>query len=318
MEKVGGALTTPRLTVHLNDIVSANKVLLCYTQWVISQSDIQSSSLVSLAVHQQAARKHARYWQENLQPVTQQIIAEISRLSRVFLEKLTSLQQIIAKGKIKNKNGINEFVTIIKYLKSNLVVNDHNNQEIIAKLESFYSKLSHDERNFNSDLSEAQDALIGDEEELKVLQKQLRSIDKAINRDKVLVEGGFLLIWVAVGGAIDLEKQKKAKQSTEVKMTVKRQELMALNAAKQQINGFVKSVEIASQATAMLQEGWNALKVDLEEVVMRLEKLTPQQAVEYLTPLLVAAKKDWQIFYDEAEKLKAKVNADCCPLQFPV
>ena len=257
-----GALSNSQLAVSLNEVVAANKVLHYYTQSIIAQRDIHISALPGLAAHQEMARNHARYWQDNLQPVTKQRISDTTHFFKVFRERLTSVQNLIEQMKDEEERVKNEVVTTIKFLIKKLAIVICGNKEFITKLDTFYSLLIYDERNFNSDLSEAQQNLIGDEEELKELQNQLASIDKSIDRDKALIEGGFLLIWVAVGGAIDLKKQEKAKRKTDVKIAVKRQELVALNAVQKQVNGFVKSVKPSSQATRTLEQGWDALKDD--------------------------------------------------------
>ena len=307
-----GALSNVQLVTKLNAVVDANTVIQYYTKSLVEQRDIQLSVLENLPVHQEMARKHARYWQDNLELDIQRRIADTILFSKSFLERTDTLQILIDQMKEENEKAKADFIAIIKSLISKLVIVVCNSKQIIAKIEKFDSMLSHDERNFNIELKEAQTKLIGDEEELKVLQKQLESIDKAIDRDKALIAGGILVIWVAVGGAIDLKKQETARHDATVKIAMKRQELMALNAAKQQINGFVGSISSASQATTMLEQGWAALKSDLEEAVSELEGLTAKQAVEYLVPSLESAKKEWKVALDEAEKLKPKANLSWC------
>ena len=185
------------------------------------------------------------------------------------------------------------------------IVVDHT-KDITTKVGEFSSMLNQDTRNFRWDSEEAQKKIIGDSGDRKALQDQLDAINKAIDRDTALIAGGVIVFWLAVGGGIDLKKQEEAKHDVQLKLAIDNQELMALNAAKCQIDGFVNSMPPVSSASTTLEEGWASLKSDFEEVITELKSLSTTGAADYLGPLLETAKKDWMVAVDRAEQLQPK------------
>ena len=301
-----GKLSSSQLVNQLDGVVDASTVVGYYVQSVIQQGDIKLAALESLPAHQNLARKHAQYWRDNVEPEIQQCVTDTIHFSRAFLGKCDTLQLLIDQLKNGNQKAKDEFATTIDTLIDNLDIVAGHTKDITTKVGEFSSMLNQDTRNFRSDSEEAQKKIIGDRGERKALQDQMDAINKAIDRDIGLIAGGVLIIWLAVGGGIDLKKQQSAKHDVQLKLAMENQELMALNAAKCQIDGFVNSMPPVSSASTTLEEGWASLKSDFEEVITELKSLSTTDAVDYLGPLLETAKKDWIVALDKAEQLQPK------------
>ena len=204
-----------------------------------------------------------------------------------------------------NQQAKNEFTLTIRTLTVKLDAVVSNAKDVTTDVEQFSQKVNQDTRNFKSDSEEAETKIIGDNGDLKALQDQLDAINKAISRDIGLIAGGILNMWLAVAGGIDLKKQEDAKHDVELKMAMERQELMALNAAKSQIDGLVESMVPNSSALTSLEGAWASLKSDFEEVAAELKSLLTTSAAGFLGPLLETAKKDWKVALDRAKQLQA-------------
>ena len=300
-----GKLSSPQLVKQLNGVVDANTVVSYYCKSVIEQKDIKLAALENLPAHQNIARKHAQHWQGSVEPKIQQCVIDTMNFSSAFLGKYDHLNSLIDQMKNGNQQGKDKFTTTIGTLTVQLDAVVGHAKNVTTEVGQFSQTLNQDTRNFKSDSEEAQTKIIGDNGDLKALQDQLDAINKAIDRDRRLIAGGILICWLAVAGAIDLKKQEDAKHDVDLKMALGKQELMALNAAKSHIDGFVGSMVPVSSALTSLERAWASLKSDFEEVTTELRSLSTTSAAGYLGPLLETAKKDWDVALDRAKQLQA-------------
>lgn len=300
-----GKLSSPQLVNQLDGVVDAKTVVSYYCKSIIAQRDIKLTALENLPAHQNTARKHAQYWQERVEPRIQQCFTDTVNFSSAFLGKYDHLKSLIDQMKKGNQQAKDEFTTTIGTLTVQLGAVVGHAKDVTTTVGQFSQMLNQDTRNFKSDSEEAQAKIIADNGELKALQDQLDTINKAIDRDIGLIAGGILSIWVSVAAGIDLKKQKDAKHNVELKMAMERQELMALNAAKSHIDGLVESPVAVSSALTSLEGAWASLKNDLEEVTEELKGLSTPSAAAFLGPLLETAKKDWEVALDRAKQLQA-------------
>lgn len=305
VNRMPAKLSNGQLPNQLSGVVNGTKVVDTYVQAILAQPDIEISALENLPAHQALARKHAKFWQTQVKPDIQQSITDTIEFSNAFLGKYDTLNKLIQKLKNGDGNAKTEFISEIDSLKNNLssVVVSHS-QKVTAKLSQFGSLLNQDMRNFLKDSEEAQTKIIGETGELKAMQDHLDAINKAIDRDIGLIAGGFFCIWLAVGGGIDLHKQEEAKGDVKKEMAIKNQELIALNAAKHHIDGFVVTINPVSQAAASLEQSWASLTSDFGEVFGELKDLSDTSAVDFLEPILETAKKDWNYALEQAQQLK--------------
>ena len=300
-----GKLSSPQLVKQLNGVLDADTVVSYYCKFVIEQKDIKLASLANLPAHQNIARKHAQAWQASVQQKIQQCIIDTMNFSSAFLGKYSHLNSIIDQMKNGNQQGKDEFTTTIGTLIVELGAVVGHAKDITTKVEQFTQTLNQDTRNFKSDSEEAQTKIIGKNGDLKALQHHLDALNKAIERDRRLIAGGFWTGWIVVPGVADLKNQEDAKRDVELKMAMERQELMALNGAKSYIDGFVGSTVPVSRALMSLELVWASLKSDFEEVITELKSLSTTSAAGYLGPLLETAKKDWNVALDRAKQLQA-------------
>lgn len=309
MPKVNGKLSNSQLPNQLSGVVNGTKVVDSYVQSILVQPDINISELENLPAHQALARKQAQFWQTQVKLDMQQSITDTIQFSKAFLGKYDALKKLIQKLKNGDGNAKTEFINNIDSLKHNLtsVVVSHS-QKVTAKLSQFESLVNQDMRNFQEDSDEAKTKIIGENGELKALQDHLDAINKTIDRDRGLIAGGILCFWLAIGGGIDLHKQEEAKGDVHKQMAIKNQELIALNASKQHIDGFVMSINPVSQAASSLEQAWVSLTSDFGEVVGELKDLSDASAVDYLEPILETAKKDWNDALGKAEQLKPQLS----------
>lgn len=303
-----GKLSSPQLVRQLNGVADADTVVSYYCKSVIEQKDIKLASLENLPAHQNIARKHAHDWQESVQPKIQQCVIDTMNFSSAFLGQYDHLNSLIDQMKNGNQHGKEEFTTTTGTLIVQLDAVVGHAKDITTEVTKFSQKLNQDTRNFKSDSEEAQTKIIGDNGDLKSLKDKLDAINKAIDRDRRLIAGGFLIAWLAVAGAIDLKKQEDARHDVELKMAMERQELMALNGVKSYIDGFVESIVPVSNALMSLELAWASLKSDFEEVTTELKSLSTTSAAGYLGPLLETAKKDWNVALDRAKQLQSKTE----------
>lgn len=309
MPKVNGKLSNSQLPNQLSGVVNGTKVVDSYVQSILVQPDINISELENLPAHQALARKQAQFWQTQVKLDMQQSITDTIQFSKAFLGKYDALKKLIQKLKNGDGNAKTEFINNIDSLKHNLtsVVVSHS-QKVTAKLSQFESLVNQDMRNFQEDSDEAKTKIIGENGELKALQDHLDAINKTIDRDRGLIAGGILCFWLAIGGGIDLHKQEEAKGDVHKQMAIKNQELIALNASKQHIDGFEMSINPVSQAASSLEQAWVSLTSDFGVVVGELKDLSDTSAVDYLEPILETAKKDWNDALGKAEQLKPQLS----------
>lgn len=305
MSKANGKLSNCHLPEQLKGVVSGATVIDSYVYSILVQPDIKISDLENLPAHQALARKHAQFWQTQVKPDIEQSITDTIQFSKAFLGQYDTLKSLIQRLKNGDGNAKTEFINSIDFLEHNLssVVFRHS-QNVTAKLSQFGSLMNQDMRSFQQDSDEASTKITGDNSELKAMQDHLDAINKNIHRDRGLIAGGIICFWLAVGGGIDLHKQEEAKDDVQKQMAIKNQELVALNAAKRDIDGFVVSINPVSQAASSLEQAWAALTSDYGEVVGELKDLSDTSAADYLEPILETAKEDWKIALDKAEKLK--------------
>lgn len=300
-----GKLSSPQLVNQLNGVVDANTVISYYCKSVIAQRDIKLAALENLPAHQDKARKHAQHWQQNIEPKIQQCFTDTVNFSNAFLGKCDHLHSLIDQMKAGNQQAKDEFSATVGTLTVQLDPVVGHAKNVTTEVVQISRILNQDTRNFKFDSEEAQTKIIGANGNLKALQDQLDGINRAVDRDRGLIAGGILCFWLAVGGGVDLKKQEDAKHDVELKMAMERQELMALNAAKSHIDGFVQSMVPVSSTLTSLEGAWSSLKSDFGEVTTELRSLLATSAAGYLGPLLETAKKDWNVALDRAKQLQA-------------
>lgn len=300
-----GKLSSPKLVNQLNGVVDTNTVISYYCKSVIAQRDVRLAALENLPADQDKARKHAQYWQQNIEPKIQQCVIDTVNFSNAFLGKCDHLHSLIDQMKDGNQPAKDEFSATVGTLTVQLDAVVGHAKNVTTEVVQISQMLNQDTRNFRFDSEEAQTKIIEANANLKALQNQLDGINRAIHRDIGLIAGGILCFWLAVSGGVDLKKQEDAKHDVELKMAMERQELMALNAAKSHIDGFVESMVPVSSTLTSLEGAWASLKSDFGEVTPELRSLLATSAASYLGPLLETAKKDWNVALDKAKQLQA-------------
>lgn len=299
------ALYSPGTVENVQGLVKASQMVSAYVEFVASLNEdiTQLPDFKTIDEHLKSAKANAQYWKTQLYPEYKAAAKGIQNMAESFVASIKHLEDLASQLK-SNTSGAKE--TVEKELRSLLDAVAAQQTEI-AKVSDSIGKFSDNEeeniRNFHSDIEKAETEIVGDQKELKSLQDEIKGIDKAITRDKALIAGGILSIWIAVGAGIDLKKQEDAKKSVEKQISMKKQELVNIFSFKHQYDKFNMAGEDVSQALTQMQNGWDSLSADIQQVVDQLKTLSGLKAFDYMKPLLESALKDWKIVVEVAKTL---------------
>lgn len=295
------ALSDKKTVENVQELVQATTVVNAYIKFVLDlQDNINLPDFKTIDQHLKSAKANAQYWQTELYPLYNETTSNILQCSEFFCKTIKDLQDSLQNTTLSVPKSfeqeLNKLIAAVDSVQ-------HKITEVTAKI----NKFSEDEmdilQNFHSDAEKAQIEIIGDNTELESLQNQLNGIEKAISRDKILLAGGILSIWIAVGAGIDLKKQEDAKKNVELQIAMKKKELATISSFKAQYDQLNIAGDSISQALSQMQIGLSSLTADIQEVVTELKTLSTTEAVDYLRPLLDTALKDWMSVVGVARNL---------------
>ena len=328
----------PTLKNNLENVTSASVVIQLYTQMILQQSDISLSALPNLPRHQKLARKNATSWNETILPSMAKTTADIIDYANTF-QSFYGVLVSYAKD-IANPDSKNKLVEGLQLLHTQVQTKTESTQAVIKLLTTFHEALTVDNQNLQADYKVAEVKIAGDDGEIKSLGDQLDAVHAAMHKDigfmaggavaivagvalmvvgialeiptagvsTALVGGGILLL---AGGAVletlgasDYVKQMKLQKTINEQLAKDKQEMTSLKSIKNTIDNFLNALGSAIQAAQVLVASWNALALDLSNVISAIDRVDPTITSSFIVAELDAANKDWAVALDKAKQLQ--------------
>ena len=113
--------------------------------------------------------------------------------------------------------------------------------------------------------------IVGDQADLKALQKQLQG-----TRNKTQFVSALLIVSIAIAAGVALSNDETAKAKVEGQIAAKNIEITNFTNFKVYLDQLNTAGESLSQATSQMQQGWDTLRADIQEVIAKL-KVFPVQ-----------------------------------------
>lgn len=332
--------SSPTLSDNQKDVTKATVVVQTYVQMILQQADLKLDALPNLPDHQKTARDHANFWNTTVLPnmvKTNSDIIDYANQFQSFYDVLVGYARTIDKADSRKK-----LVEGLKQLHDNIQTKHAAAQKVVDDLTSFSSKLNTDYRNFEDDVNEAKVKIGGDDGELKSLNDELKTIHSAMKKDIGLMAGGAIatvggIVMIVIGaiasvptggvatviligggvavvsagvvmetlGATDYSNQVEEQKRVQEKIKRDNQEILALNGAEGQLNGFESAISDALSATRVLVKSWQTLGSDLKEVIEAIDRVDPSVSGDFIEAELKTANSDWKVALDSAKQLQS-------------
>lgn len=332
----------------MSNSMSASIMLQTYTNTVLQTPDIKLPSQVDtdskstvvedLPAHQALARTNATYYLNTLNPLIVNTIADVIGFGNLWSAEyslLYSLAENIGQG-----DNANTFTQGMNNLINKTQKAEASTQPVIDALNAFLPLIQTDERNFNQDATNVNNALGGEQGEIAQLQKEIAAYNTAMNKDLAIIGAGAtadvvggLMIVVGILGEIetagvstalivgglavvaggttamgvagaDYTKTKKAYADATAELAQDQQVMTSTQQAAATISTLVNAVAQGISAVESLQKGWNSLQADFNQVVQALEQADDPNLGAWLTSLLSAANADWTTTLELAKSIQ--------------
>lgn len=336
--KKQGALSNPAIKDKQVAQTKASTVVQTYVSFILQQPDLKLSALPNLPAHQTTARDHANNWNNTILPLMSKTDADIIDYANKFDSFYDDLVKY-AKD-IKNPASKKSLIEGLNLLASTIKQKEANVQLVVKNLSTVQKNLNSDFQHFESDVNQAAVKIEGSSGELKMLNKQLEVIKKAMQKDIDLMASGAVTVLAGValivfgalseipsggvstaligggvlvvsGGAImetlgstDYSSQIDLQKQVQEQLAGEKIELTGLKIVHLQVSGFVHGLEDAIAATTSLKAAWQLLDADLEELITAIKDVDPDVSRNWLMDELNRAKLDWQFALDQAKKLQ--------------
>ena len=295
------ALSDPKTVQGIKSLVSATEVVNTYIKGVqqLDEDFTQHPDFKQFEQHVDEAKANAKYWQTQLYPLYKDTTSGILQASEFFSKTIHSLQTTLENTSYNEKTfelELNKLITSADTQQSKIT-------EVIQRINTFSEEEAKILRNFHFDAEKVRVTIVGDQANLKALHKQLQGIEGNIVRDKALFAGAILIIWIAIAAGVALSNDNKAKAKVDGQIAAKNKEITNFTNFKMHLDKLNTAGESLAQAISEMQQGWDALRADIQEVIAKLKVLSSTEAVAYLRPLLDTAYKDWMDVVELAKKL---------------
>ena len=304
-----------------------------YAHVMVKQPDITIQELPNLPQHQRIARTHAKTWLNTIWPeiiaVTKDIISYAQIFSTAYKE-LDGLVDRLKKGDEKAKDHFKMLLTdvlLVGYQKANI-------SRVASTTETFQQALDADSKNFARDSETAKQAYIKEKQNLKELQtkEEAKQAEVKTLHAELIVAAAALAVLIAAMAVVSfftggeaaeaLEPGIEAAKDTtnelkesyhdalqeehELQSKIKAQqiELAKLNVVRNQLNGFFGGTSETIGAAQSVSDGWNALGDDLNDLIKKLDEISPQEAATVIRTQLSSSHAEWQVVLKQAEVLE--------------
>ena len=304
-----------------------------YANVMLKQPDITLQELPNLPQHQQIARTHAETWLSTIWPeiiaVTKDIISYAQIFSTAYKE-LDGLVDRLKKGDEKAKDHFKMLLTdvlLVGYQKANI-------SRVASMADTFRQTLDEDSKNFTSDSETAKLAYTREKGQLAQLQTEEEAAQAEVKtlHTELIAAAAALAALVAAMAAVSFftfgigsfalaagivaatatENKLQAAYSAAVKneydlqVQIQQQqiELAKLNVVRNQLTGFFGGTTESAGAAQSVASGWDALGDDLNDLIKKLDKISPQEAAIVIRTQLSASHAEWEVVLKQARVLE--------------
>ncbi len=336
-------------------VIGANSIMQVYINTITGTPDIDLSSvpfsdhdkhvIVDLPKHQALARTNANNYINGANSLNSQMINTLSDIigySNMFESRYSRLMKLAGPDGNPQGSDLKTFNQGLQGLINTIHQKEENCATTIAKLGTFKSLISTDERNLKGDDGIINATLKGDQGQIAELKKSISADHDAISKDNAMIAGGAvmevtgaLMIVVGVateeltfgastalvvgglavaGGGVamqvvagkDISKKLDDLKNKTTELTEDETIIASLTLASKNVGAMVNSIDHAVTALTSLQSGWGSLKGDLQEIIDALNQGKGDEGTTWLLDDLNSAKKDW----DDAKTLAVKLQSN--------
>lgn len=303
-------------------------------QMILLQQDITLSALPNLPAHQQAARAHAKKWDDIWKAIlstTSEVIDFANTFDSSYQQLLTltnTLENGTAAEKAKAKT---DFLAVMNEVILATLKDKHTKAtQVATNTETFYNQFLPDYHKFHSDFKTANKIITKDDDKLNNLAADLAKakakalgLEIGIMADAGLVPitvagtyaagpvgvivGGILLvieIGALVGMLIEYADAMKEVHSIQNKISDVTEEMTQLQGVETQITGLQNASLNIMQGAKSVENGWLTLSADMHALIKRAEGISPEDIAIIIKSELGGMNKDWQTVLEQTKKLQ--------------
>ena len=264
---------------------------------ILLQQDIKLSVLPNLPAHQEAARAHAKKW-DDIWKASLSTTSEIIDFANTFdssYQKLLTLTNTLENGTAAEKaKAKTDFLAVMNEVILATLKDKHTKvSQVVTNIETFYNQFLPDYNNFLSDFETAENIMRKDDDKLNDLTADLAKakakaldLEKAIIGDASLVPltvaatydagpvgiivGGILAVielGVLVGMLEEYADTKRKVHFLQNQISDVKEEMTLLQGVETQITGLQNASLKNMEGARSVENGWLALSDDMQNLI---------------------------------------------------
>ena len=314
----------------MNGAVLVNKNV----QMILIQQDIKLSALPNLPTHQQAARAHAKKWNDIWKAIlstTSELIDFAGTFNSSYKQLLTLTNTLENGTPAEKAKAKTDFLAVMnQVILATLKEKQKSAAQVATNTEKFYNLFLPDYNNFLSDFNVADKIIKKDDDRLNDLTAELvkaesvaHGLEIGILADAGLIPvtvastyaagpigvivGGIMLaieIGALVGMLVEYADAMKKVHSIQNKITDVKAEMTQLQGVETQITGLQNASLNIMEGAKSVENGWLALSSDMQTLIKRAEGISPEQIAIIIRSELGCMNTDWQTVLEQTKKLQ--------------
>ena len=322
---------------NLKSVVSGATLVTTYARAIIEQEEINKiKEIPKLPDHQKAAKQQSHTWLNDIWPLIIKTTADIIDYANTYQSTYDQLLTLIPRLEAGDKKAVGDFKKILEYLLKNLNEKKQSVSTTTSNITDFYGKFEPLFNEFSDDHKAASLVMTQDRKDVSELQAQITTLNSeaqlcGFGAIGSVVAGvgtasfmiytaatsgmgpvglvvGAICLLIEVGGLIAslTEYINKMDQISDLtgQLNAKNTELTALTTIFNQVNNLQNYTGNINTYASQVQDGWQALEEDIQEVIQKLDTITPEQSADIIKIELNTANKDWGEVLTQAKKLQ--------------
>ncbi|MEI5907209.1 HBL/NHE enterotoxin family protein [Bacillus spongiae] len=253
-----------------------------------------------LIVHNQNAQNNANYWKDSLRNEVIGTNKIIIQYHDIFMNHYNNMVEFA------QNNERESLTSTLLQLQSEIEENQHKVNTIISTFQTYRSDLSKDVRAFQNDSDELIAQLEGEQSYISSLEKEISSLKKGIEEDKIIIAIG------AIGGIFGIpaiiiaeknlrEKQARLKDKQAILSDVKA-EIEVLKTLNKQVGNFSSTIDNVISSLTDMSNQWSTMSSKMAVLMDHVNDVDVNLSV-FVIPDINTAKQDWEGVKAYAEAL---------------
>jgi hypothetical protein len=339
----------------LSQTVSALVLMQTYSSQMLWQPDIASNLgpdldiLLGLGQHQTAAKRHAQYFMQKLQPAVVAGLTDIAgygSMFKAFRQPITSLLPRLTEG----DDARGQIIALLTQLELEAARREDAARDLVGNLRDLNSQIQADSTNFKADVEEANSKIGSDKGALAKAQQDISDTQQRIRGEigglvvsSLAIVTGAIVIGVGVLATLPAGVTSTSVILTGVGMVVTGSGALAAAAAtlasdNQKLVGLYQQVaklnttltvvhSLADQITPLsettdhmvdvngaLSTEWSNILTGIGQFKQDVLRATDASGVAYLESALTLAGRKWDALADQAQQMMVRL-VDLTPKQ---